>query len=398
MVSSRLERLLPVATLLAATAWLVGQGLAWVGVERAARTADRGEANLRIDAFLAATSAPPTRAEVESYFEAHRADGLRYLAATSPEGQLEAGEALGPQSGGPMETIDGRVRVTRRLPPPHHGKRPPPGRRRFAPSITVEIEPNVGPQLRADARRSLGLATAAALLALALAFALRRTQRERARLVGRTERDRRLAALGEMSSVLAHELRNPLASLKGHAQLLEETLPEGRPRDKARRVVAEAERLERLSGELLEFVRTGGLSLASCDLRALAEEAAANAAPDAKVEGDALSCDVDRARVRELLVNLLANAHATQTPVTVEVKAEGEHAVVRVRDHGPGIPEGDLDAIFEPFHTTRPRGTGLGLAIARRIAERHRGTLSAANAAGGGALFELRLPRAAVGE
>ncbi|MCB9625297.1 MAG: hypothetical protein H6723_18430, partial [Sandaracinus sp.] len=67
MVSSRLERLLPVATLLAASAWLVGQGLAWVGVERAARTADRGEANLRIDAFLAATSAPPTRAEVEGY-------------------------------------------------------------------------------------------------------------------------------------------------------------------------------------------------------------------------------------------------------------------------------------------------------------------------------------------
>ncbi len=398
MTASRLERVLPVATLLAASAWLVGQGLAWVGVERAARTADRGEANLRIDAFLAATSAPPTHEEVYAYYDAHRADGLYYLAASSPRETIESGTALGPRSGASIETIDGRVRMTRRLPPPRHGPRPLGDRRRLAPSITVEIEPRVGPQLRADARRSLGLATAAALLALALAFALRRTQRERARLTERMERDRRLAALGEMSSVVAHELRNPLASLKGHAQLLEEQLPEGRARDKAQRVVAEAERLERLSHELLEFVRSGGLSIERCDLCALAEEVAASVAPEATIEGDAVVCDVDRARVRDLLVNLLANAEATQSVVTVEVKVEGAQAVVRVRDHGPGIPEAELHAIFEPFHTTRPRGTGLGLAIARRIAERHRGTLSAANAVGGGALFELRLPRFAAEE
>jgi two-component system sensor histidine kinase HydH len=99
-----------------------------------------------------------------------------------------------------------------------------------------------------------------------------------------------------------------------------------------------------------------------------------------------------------VLINLLDNALAV-TPDDRKVRAsvleDGRDLVFSVRDHGPGVPESERVRIFEPFHTTKVRGTGLGLAVARRIVELHGGSIEVDDAPGGGALFRVRLPRAA---
>lgn len=94
-----------------------------------------------------------------------------------------------------------------------------------------------------------------------------------------------------------------------------------------------------------------------------------------------------------MIENIARNAvQAGQGAVEIAVLPQGRSAVIAVRDHGPGIPEGQAERIFEPFVTTRTRGTGLGLSIARRIVERHGGTVTAANHSLGGAIFRVTLP------
>ena len=218
-----------------------------------------------------------------------------------------------------------------------------------------------------------------------------------------------------MSAVLAHEIRNPLASLKGNAQLLAQMLPAGeKPRAKAERVVDEAARLEKLTGDLLRFVRTGELRRTAVDPGGLVREvlaqrggeassevssaasgvSAASGASGAVVDTSAAppSWSLDADRLREVLGNLVDNALAAGAPVAVTVSEAARRLRIDVADRGPGVPEGDRERIFEPFVTGKTQGTGLGLAVARRIVEAHGGTLTAHDRAGGGAIFRLELP------
>jgi len=214
-------------------------------------------------------------------------------------------------------------------------------------------------------------------------------------------RARHLAALGEMSAVLAHEIRNPLTSLKGHSQLLMENLQAlglDKPRSKAERVVNEAVRLEHITNDLLDFVKQGELDRAPTDLGRLVQQAASEAVPADRLvlvlPEESVVLPVDASKLGQLLGNLVQNAvQAGDGPVEVDLVVAESDVVLTVRDHGPGIPAGQEERIFEPFVTTRVRGTGLGLAIARRIADRHGGTLTASNHPKGGALFRLTLPR-----
>ena len=188
---------------------------------------------------------------------------------------------------------------------------------------------------------------------------------------------------------------------RDHAQLLAERLPaDGRERKKAERIVLEAQRRETLSGDLLDFSRSGPIDRKEADpaalLRAAAESVDASRIA-LSLEAAPHRFPLDAERVRQALTNLLLNAVQASpagTPATGSAATEDDALVFTVRDRGPGIPPEELERIFEPFSTTRPTGTGLGLAVAQRIVQMHGGTLTAADDPGGGASFRLAIPRA----
>jgi two-component system sensor histidine kinase HydH len=264
--------------------------------------------------------------------------------------------------------------------------------------MVLEFEPLMARELESSSRRSLlisGVVALAMWLAAGIAF---RWLKAREALEHQLARERHLATLGEMSAVLAHELRNPLASLKGHAQLLAEALPEGRSRTKAERVVKEALRLEDLTSSLLAFVRTGTIERREADPVAIVR-AAAEEVDSRHIELDAQaapsSWSLDAPRMQQVLSNLLRNAVQASppgSPVFARVATEERNLLYEVRDVGTGIPPGQEATIFEPFHTNRPLGNGLGLAVARRVVELHGGSIQASNHPEGGALFRVRIP------
>ncbi|MFO7654190.1 MAG: ATP-binding protein [Candidatus Krumholzibacteriia bacterium] len=381
------------------------------------------------------------RAVVDSLLTDYRAEGLRYIAVIGPDDAWSV--STGTPSGGaaglvplPAEhpryqisQVDSRVRVSHlrpRLPrlepvdgqapaapPPGaqsaSGEDPPSGagdegsRTRFERrprGIVFEFEPLIAMRLMERARELLLFGMAAAAVMLAVAIVSWRMTRRYEYAMLRLEDQRRLSLLGEMSAVLAHEIRNPLASLKGHAQLLTETLPAASSElRKAQTVVREATRLEALTTDLLDFVRLGPVNREPVDPLELVR----TAIDDVDARGFALRADgapsrwsMDAARMRQVLVNLLRNARqATPDSATLPVISVRDGAgalVIEVRDFGPGLPAGQEARIFDPFFTTRTTGTGLGLAVARRIVEHHGGTLTAATHPEGGAVFKLELP------
>jgi two-component system sensor histidine kinase HydH len=266
------------------------------------------------------------------------------------------------------------------------------------PYIVIEFEPPVIERLQGVLMRIAVVAAAAALVLIVFALAVSRTTARLAAVQQQAERERRLVELGRASSVIAHELRNPLAALKGHAQLLVEDLAEP-ARAKAARVVEGAERLERLTTVLLDFVREGPLvvrSIAPAELvdRALGALPKERVRIDLSAAPEALCVDADRASLalRNLVENAAQATPDEAEPVEIRITADARDAVIEVRDHGAGLA-GTTDAqIFEPFVTTKTRGTGLGLSIARRIAEQHRGTLTGETHSEGGAVFRLAFP------
>lgn len=363
-----------------------GQALA---IERAVR-ADIAD----LDAVM------PSSEDLAAILADHQDEGLRYLGMVEGRGQIvaSAGDALGDDVedaaalGAGLQETHGRIRLSVRA-----FRRMKAGGK--TPRFVVEIEPVQANELRGFAAWTLGIGALAAASLLGVAIVLVRREARRNADERVRERERRLAHLGEMSAVLAHELKNPLASLKGNAQLLAQMLakthPEGdKPRAKAERVVEEAVRLEQLTNDLLHFVRTGAIRRERVDPSAIVREAAGSVAGDVTVEsaGAPASWPLDAGRVREVVVNLVDNAVAAGGPVVATVRSEGARLVIEVSDHGPGVPEDDREKIFEPFHTGKTQGTGLGLAVARRVVESHGGTLSVLSAPSGGALFRAEIP------
>ncbi len=362
-----------------------GQALA---IERAVR------------ADIADLDAVPSQEDLAAILRDHASEGLRYIGMLEGRGQIvaAAGEPVGESMedmAGPGRTtqiVEGRIRMSLRA-----LRRMKAGGR--ATRYIVEIEPIQANELRSQAAWTLGIGALAAASLLAVAIVLVRREARRNADERVRERERRLAHLGEMSAVLAHEIKNPLASLKGNAQLLSQmiakALPDGeKPRAKAERVVDEAVRLEQLTNDLLKFVRTGAIHREPVDPAALVREAAASVPGEVSVETDQAPprWSLDAGRVREVIVNLVDNAVAAGAPVVATVRTDGKVLVLEVADHGPGVPAEDREKIFEPFHTGKTHGTGLGLAVARRVVESHGGTLSVLSAPSGGALFRAEIP------
>ena len=289
-------------------------------------------------------------------------------------------------------------------PPPPDGEPPFPDNEFAFDTLAFEFEPLLATGLTQRARTTFFLATGVtALLALAAVVLWRRAEREET-LGARLAQAERLASLGTMSAVLAHEIKNPLASLKGNAQLLAESLPpDGRSRSQADRVVEAALRLQGLVQNLLDFARGGPIERTETDPAELLFLAAEDAAPAATLELDnaPATWSLDTIRMRQVLENLLRNAlqASKQGGVKARVFVEDDQLVYIVEDDGPGFPADALETIFEPFYTTKTRGVGLGLSVARRIVVMHGGTISARNKndkndkSEGGAEVRVSIPR-----
>jgi two-component system, NtrC family, sensor histidine kinase HydH len=393
---------------LLATVWTTRRG-----VLDASETLERGQAGVLSEGIRARLAGElPSQSDLEEILAELEPEGLTYIATFDRQGRLlaSAGEGLGgpppldrseARPGVPVAVGD-RLRVVLRNPLRRGWRRAAAaggfGMQRPGP-LVMEFEPRVADGLRAAAGQTLAIGAIAAGGLLLAALVLFRWILHREALERRLEHERRLAHLGQMSAVLAHEIRNPLASLKGNAQLLARALPEGeKTRAKADRVVGEAIRLETLTNDLLEFARTGSIRREPTDPAALLRDAAASVAGDRIAIADAGAPPewlLDRERMRQVLTNLLDNAVQTGAlPVEARVTLDGGRLVFAVRDRGAGIPAEDLPRLFEPFFSRRTQGTGLGLAVSKRLVELHGGAIQARNLPDGGAEFSVSLPRA----
>ena len=400
------------------TTALLGLGLiatAWTsyrGAGALAETVSQGQAERLLQIVREEEprrGGPPRREEIASLIANHAGEGLRAVALLDPSGRVVASagelsatplsaEELGP--GRAFRRLGDRMRVVTPPPLAPEGmppRPPPPGP--GMPRLVLEFEPSFADELEARATRTLVASAVAALLLVGAASVFARRARRADELTERLAQSERLAALGTMSAVLAHEIKNPLAALKGNAQLLLEGLDEGtRPRAQADRVVSAAVRLQGLVDNLLDFARSGGLDRAPLDPAEVLCAAAEDASPRARLELDdaPASWSLDGVRLRQVLENLLRNAEqASPGDVTASVRADEDRLLFTVSDRGAGIPDGETERIFEPFHTTKTRGVGLGLTVARRVVELHGGTITARNRPGGGAVIEVAIPRTA---
>lgn len=390
------------------SAALIGTvGATYLSVREVLVTLVRGQG----DAILDSLSHQPTgrldRDFLESILDEQGPEGLRCIAVFDPDGRTArttVGECL-PEGDGALSRalfearshevveVEDRVRMTRGAPVPGEPVRT--DRR----PILVEFEPLMRRELEAGALRSLGAGGAASLALVLVALGLWRFSLREERLKAAMERDRRLASLGEMAAVLAHEIRNPLASMKGHAQLLAERLPaDSSERRKADRVVGEAVRLEELTADLLSFVRSRQIErreVAPAEILAAAARDVDGNRLEIELEGAPPLWSLDPHLMQQALANLFRNALQASgdgAPAGAWIGMEHGELVFRVWDRGEGVSEADRERIFEPFYTTRTRGTGLGLAVARRIVTLHGGTIRVSGPSEGGAVFQVTIP------
>jgi two-component system sensor histidine kinase PilS (NtrC family) len=216
-------------------------------------------------------------------------------------------------------------------------------------------------------------------------------------------RDERLVAAGRLAASMAHEIRNPLASLSGSLQLIREEHP-SRLADLA---LSEAGRLNRLVEDFLDVARRPRIVPIEVDVHTVVADVCEAFARDARYQGKVTAtcagvpsvAKVDADRVRQALWNLVINgAQAMPRGGTVHVDVRPRHddaIEIRVTDQGVGIPAADRDRVFDPFYTTRSGGTGLGLAVVEQVTRAHGGTIRVDGRSSGGTEFVLAFPREA---
>jgi two-component system sensor histidine kinase AtoS len=225
---------------------------------------------------------------------------------------------------------------------------------------------------------------------------------ERHRLMNQVMRADRLAALGELTAGIAHEIRNPLTSIRGFVQYLDdcETIEEWRQYGPL--IVRQVDSLNRIIGELLAFGRPRPPQIGRVRLDVLVEETTflTRGKSGARIELDLdpglPEIEADGEALKQALLNLVINAiqaiPETGT-VTVSTRADGEAGVaIRVIDDGVGVAPENLDKIFDPFFSTKPSGTGLGLAMVHRIVDAHHGVITVESRPGVGTTVTVRLP------
>ena len=223
----------------------------------------------------------------------------------------------------------------------------------------------------------------------------------------------RLAGLGTMAAGLAHEIRNPLAGIKGAAQYLQGDVAADELEDFVSLIVEETDRLNGVVSQFLVYARPFEVRAEVSDANDLIERTLglvrAEGHPDGVVIDTSLATglpqvQMDRDRIQQVLLNLTHNAlHAIAGSGTISVSTSvgrllrqsgrGRPALtIQITDNGPGITPEDMEKLFIPFFTTRPQGTGLGLAISRRLIEAHGGEIDVRSVPEQGSTFTIRLP------
>jgi two-component system, NtrC family, sensor histidine kinase HydH len=247
-----------------------------------------------------------------------------------------------------------------------------------------------------------------------LAETLAETNRRLQQAQEEARRSERLAALGQMSAGLAHEIRNPLSVIKGSAEMLHEKLDEANPlaSELAGYISSETNRLSALVTRFLDFARPLQPELVTQEItplldRALAAVLAARKGEDSKVrverqyEANLPLVPLDEGLCEQAFVNLIQNAYdamgsdggTLQLAVATANAGRRNGVEVRIEDTGPGIPAELREQIFNPFVTTKKTGVGLGLSIVSRIVDGHHGAIRVEKASGaGGARFVIFFP------
>jgi two-component system sensor histidine kinase HydH len=220
-------------------------------------------------------------------------------------------------------------------------------------------------------------------------------------------RSQRLASVGRLAAGVAHEIRNPLSSIKGFATYFKERYPD-RPDDQqtADIMIQEVDRLNRVVGQLLEFAKPVSVKPKPISLQALLNDSIKLIKDRAAEKGISVQTQnntqvdearIDPDRINQVLLNLYLNAIDSMESggeLKVEISSDGQHhdIVIRISDTGRGISRENLSKIFEPYFTTKSTGTGLGLAIAHNIVAAMGGQITVKSAPGRGTNFSVILP------
>lgn len=214
----------------------------------------------------------------------------------------------------------------------------------------------------------------------------------------------RLAAIGELSAGIVHEIRNPLAAIKGAVEIIEDELAKDSPRREFANIAkSEVERLNRIVGEFLNFARSKTPEKQTTDVNELVHSVCLFIGKQAQTQNVEITDDfdpnlplvaLDPEQIKQVLLNLTINALQTMPTggkLICRTKGAEKNVIIEIEDTGGGVKETVVANIFDPFFTTKEKGLGLGLSIAYKIAVQHGGTLNVVNNARG-AVFRLILP------
>ena len=219
--------------------------------------------------------------------------------------------------------------------------------------------------------------------------------------------------LGRLLGVIAHEIKNPLSTIKVNLRLVDEELQGGQASDieqrlgRARRKLSvidkEASRLEQILDGFLRYADRTQPKLEAADLNPVVDDIIDFYLPQAtahsvtlrkSLHNEALVCMIDAAMLKQAILNLLINAQqaiAGQGEVMVRTTGDGQYAQIQISDTGRGIPAQRLEHLFEPYQSSRPDGTGLGLATVKKIIDAHKGTIAVVSEPGKGTAFTIKL-------
>lgn len=266
------------------------------------------------------------------------------------------------------------------------------------PARTVELDQNKKVQISIDFISESGRA-------IGTLITMRDTESVR-RIENEIELSRRLAAIGRLTSGVAHEVKNPINAIVIHMEILRERLLQMDPETKRHMdiISSEFQRLDRVVKTLVDFSRPMELQLVETDLRRITDEVVALATPEAAQHGVTVVNDrseqtmmarVDDDLVKQALLNVVINGvQAMQQGGTLTVRtfARGENGTIEVQDEGAGIPPEARDKIFNLYYTTKKAGSGIGLAMTYRVLQLHNGALEFESEVGKGTTFRLVLP------